>query len=130
VSYSFSEGMLTDDAGNSNLFLRNGAALFEDSQRGKVLRFKADEKSYAVFDKQLIDRDTFTFAFYFYWEDAGAGAWHQLFEIFNWETGSNIFLCSANSWNNKFSFFSDCREFGSYEGVYAPKSFPKMNGYT
>jgi O-glycosyl hydrolase len=124
VSYSFSEGMVADDAGNTNLSLRNGAALYEDSQRGQVLRFKAAEKSYAVFDKQVLNRDTFTFAFYFFWEDAGARTWHQLFEIYNWETGSNIFLCSANSWNNQFSFFSDCREYGSYEGIYA-QELPK-----
>jgi O-glycosyl hydrolase len=119
IDYSFKEGTVKDITGNTTLYLRNGTTLFDDPERGKVLRFKAAEKSYAVLNKQVLDRDTFTVGFYFYWEDAGARSWHQLFELFNRNTGSNIFLCSANSWNNQFSFFSDCREFGSYEGVYS-----------
>ncbi|MBV5315377.1 MAG: T9SS type A sorting domain-containing protein [Prolixibacteraceae bacterium] len=118
ISYPFTNNQVKDEPGNSQLFLRKGANLVNDSERGTVLRFKASEKSYAVFNKQFLKSDTCTFSFYFFWEDAGATNWHQLLELFNFKTQSNIFLCSSNSWDNKFSFLSDCREFKSYEGVY------------
>lgn len=119
VSYTFNDGLVKDDGQNTTLFLRKGAGLVDDATRGKVLRFKSADKSYAVFNKQVMNRDTCTFAFYFYWEDAGASAWHQLFELYNKETGSNIYLTSSNGWDNKFSLFSDCSEYSSFEGVYS-----------
>jgi O-glycosyl hydrolase len=119
MNYTFADGTITDLAGNTMLHLRNGTALFEDPSRGKVLRFTSQERSYAVLDKQLLDRDTFTVAFFFYWEDAGSTSWHQLFEIYNWQTGSNIYLTPANGWDSRLSFFSDCREYSSFEGVYS-----------
>jgi O-glycosyl hydrolase len=118
VNYSFDDGTVTDLAGNTVLHLRNGTALFDDPVRGKVLRFSAGQKGYAVLDKQVLDRDTFTVAFHFYWEEAGATVWHQLFEIYNWQSGSNFYLTPANGWDSRLSVFSDCREYSSFEGSY------------
>jgi O-glycosyl hydrolase len=117
MNYDFSDAGAVDLTGNTVMHLRKGAEIFSDPDRGNVLRFNAQEKSYSVVDQQVLDRDTFTIAFWFYWEDAGATSWHQLFEISNLNTGSNIYLTSANGWDNALSFFSDCKEYSGFEGV-------------
>ena len=120
ASYTMDEGQVEDETGNTELYLYQGAELTEDPERGTVLRFASNEQSYATFSQQLLNTDTATFAFYFYWEEDGASSWHQLFEIHNAQTGSNLYLCPADGWNQQYTLFSDNKEYGSFEGVYGP----------
>jgi len=119
VYYNFNDGTVTDITGETSLSLRNGTAIFNDPVRGKVLRFQSIQEGYAVFNKQLLKTDTCTCSFFFFWEQTGAMAWHQLIESFNFKTGSNFFFSPANGWGGEASVLSDCREYSSYEGVYA-----------
>ena len=118
ANYSFDNNQVTDNSGNTELSLRNGAVLSDDQQRGKVLRFSSVKKSYAVLNKQLINSDTCTISFFFYWEPEGAASWHQVFEIYNPKTGSNLYFTPQNGWgSNQCSLISDCKEYGNYENV-------------
>jgi O-glycosyl hydrolase len=118
ADYSFENGLVADNTGNSDLYLRNGTGLFDDQERGKVLRFSSAQKSYAVFNKQLLNSDSCTISFFFYWENTGATSWHQIFEIHNAKTGSNLYFTPQNGWgSNQCSLISDCKEYSSYENV-------------
>lgn len=125
ADYTFANGLVVDETGNSELFLRNNASLFNDPDRGNVLRFSSEDRSYAVFNKQLLDSDSCTISFFFYWEDLGAGSWHQLFEIYNSQSGSNIFFTPQIGWGaNESSLISDSREYDIYQAVRA-QQLPK-----
>lgn len=118
ADYSFENNQVIDNTGNTELSLRNSADLFDDKDRGKVLRFSSARKSYAVFNKQLLNSDTCSISFFFYWETEGATSWHQVFEIHNAKTGSNLYFTPQNGWgSNQCSLISDCKEYGSYENV-------------
>ena len=118
VDYSFDKDSVVDKTGNSELYLRNNAGLFDDPQRGKVLRFSSTKKSYAVFNKQLLNSDSCTFSFFFYWENEGATSWHQIFEIHNLKTNSNLYFTPQNGWgSNECSLISDSKDYGTYENV-------------
>lgn len=118
ASYSFSNNSVVDDMAYSELFLRNNSVLYNDSQRGSVLRFSADTKSYAAINKKLLDSDSCTISFFFYWESTNAGSWHQLFELHDSETNSNFFFTPQNGWgNNSCSVISDNTEYNSYEAI-------------
>ncbi len=120
VNYTFINNSVVDETGNSQLFLRNNTALYNDPARGSVLRFSATNKSYAAINKQLIDSDTCTISFFFYWEKSDAGNWHQLFEIYDQETNSNLFFTPQNGWgNNMSSVISDNKEYSLYEAINA-----------
>jgi O-glycosyl hydrolase len=125
ADYTFENGLVVDNTGNTELFLRNSAGLVDDPARGKVLHFSSSDKSYAVFNSQLLYSDRSTISFYFYWEEVGAGSWHQLFEIFNTQSGSNIFFTPQNGWGgNECSLISDFSEYNIYEAVSA-QQLPK-----
>ena len=118
ADYSFENNQVVDNSGNTVLYLHNSTSLFDDPARGKVLRFSATEKSYAVLNKQLLNSDSCTVSFFFYWENAGATSWHQIFEIHNAETGSNLYFTPQNGWGaNQCSLISDCKEYATYENV-------------
>jgi O-glycosyl hydrolase len=118
ADYSFGNSQLVDNSGNTALSLYNNAGLFDDPARGKVLRFSATQKSFAVLDKQLLQSDSCTVSFFFYWENEGAASWHQIFEIHNAKTGSNLYFTPQNGWgSNQCSLISDCKEYGTYENV-------------
>ncbi|HSO87094.1 MAG TPA: glycoside hydrolase, partial [Draconibacterium sp.] len=118
ADYSFDNNLVVDKTGNTELYLRNSTSLFDDQERGKVLRFLSAQKSYAVFNKQLINSDSCTISFFFYWESAGAMSWHQIFEIHNAKTNSNLYFTPQNGWgSNQCSLISDCKEYSSYENV-------------
>lgn len=118
ADYSFEDNLVVDKTGNSELFLRNGTNLFDDQERGKVLRFSSANKSYAVFNKQLLNTDSCTFSFFFYWENQGAMSWHQIFEIHNASTNSNLYFTPQNGWgSNECSLISDSKEYSNYENV-------------
>jgi O-glycosyl hydrolase len=118
ADYSFENNQVVDNSGNTALYLRNNTSLFDDAARGKVLRFSATKKSYAVLNKQLLQSDSCTISFFFYWENEGATSWHQVFEIHNAKTGSNLYFTPQNGWGaNQCSLISDCKEYGTYENV-------------
>jgi O-glycosyl hydrolase len=118
ADYSFENNQVVDNSGNTALYLHNNTSLFDDPARGKVLRFSATEKSYAVLNKQLLHSDSCTVSFFFYWENEGATSWHQIFEIHNVKTGSNLYFTPQNGWgSNQCSLISDCKEYGSYENI-------------
>lgn len=118
ADYSFENNQVVDNTGNTLLFLRNSAGLFDDPTRGAVLRFSATQKGYAVLDKQLLHSDSCTISFFFYWENAGATSWHQVFEIHNAQTGSNLYFTPQNGWgSNQCSLISDCKDYDTYENV-------------
>jgi O-glycosyl hydrolase len=118
ADYSFENNQVVDNSGNTALYLHNNTSLFDDPARGKVLRFSATKKSYAVLNKQLLHSDSCTVSFFFYWENEGATSWHQIFEIHNIETGSNLYFTPQNGWGaNQCSLISDCKEYGTYENV-------------
>ncbi len=118
ADYSFENNQVVDNSGNTALYQYNNTSLFDDPARGKVLRFSASNKSYAVLDKQLLHSDSCTISFFFYWENEGATSWHQIFEIYNTESGSNLYFTPQNGWGaNQCSLISDCKEYGSYENV-------------
>ncbi|MFC0877747.1 glycoside hydrolase [Saccharicrinis sp. FJH2] len=118
ASYTFNSNMVVDETGNSELLLYNNAKLITDSERGAVLHFTASDKSYAAFNKNLLNTDTCTISFFFYWEDAGAGSWHQLFEIHNKATNSNFFFTPQIGWGDYgCALISDSRDYGLYETV-------------
>ena len=118
ADYSFENNQVVDNSGNTALYLHNNTSLFDDPARGKVLRFSATKKSYAVLNKQLLHSDSCTVSFFFYWENEGATSWHQIFEIHNAETGSNLYFTPQNGWGaNQCSLISDCKEYGTYENV-------------
>lgn len=120
-SYSFRDGSVADEMGNSRMLLQNKAKLYNDAERGHVMRFSAEDKSYAALDNNLLQSDSSTITFFFYWESTDAGSWHQLFEIFNPKTNSNIFFTPQNDWGgNNCSFISDKKEYSSYEAISAP----------
>lgn len=119
-SYSFKNNTVVDDMNYSQLNLRNNTALFNDSQRGSVLRFSALSKSYAAFNKKLLDSDSCTISFFFYWESTSAGSWHQLFELHDPKTNTNLFFTPQNGWgSNTCSVICDNKEYSSYEAVNA-----------
>lgn len=118
VSYSFNNNSVVDETGYSELFLRNNTGLINDAERGSVLRFAADSKSYAVFNKQLLDVDSCTISFFFFWENNNAGSWHQLFEVHDNETNSNFFFTPQIGWgNNGCALISDSKEYDLYETI-------------
>ena len=118
ANYTFSSNTVVDETGNTELFLYNNTKLFSDSERGSVLRFSASEKSYAAFNKNILDTDTCTISFFFFWESSGAGSWHQLFEIHNQATNSNLFFTPQIGWGNYgCALVSDSREYNLYETV-------------
>lgn len=118
ADYSFDDSRVADKTGNTELHLHHNAGLFDDQQRGKVLHFSSAQKSYAVFNKQLLNSDSCTISFFFYWENAGATSWHQIFEIHNAQTNSNLYFTPQNGWgSNQCSLISDCKEYSSYENV-------------
>ncbi|TRX71168.1 glycoside hydrolase [Carboxylicivirga sp. M1479] len=118
VNYSFSNNTVVDETGLSNLTLYNQTALYQDSQRGSVLRFSASSKGYAVFDKQLLDNDTCTIAFFFYWEKENATSWHQLFELHDAKTNNNLFFTPQNGWAGQLSsVISDNKDYNLYKAV-------------
>ena len=118
--YSFNSNSIVDEMNNSELRLHNNTVLFSDSQRGSVLRFSASSKSYAAFNKKLLDSDSCTISFFFYWESANAGSWHQLFELHDPNTNTNLFFTPQNGWgNNMCSLISDNKEYSSYEAISA-----------
>jgi O-glycosyl hydrolase len=118
ADYSFDNNLIVDKTGNSELFLRNSAGLFDDMERGKVLRFSSANKSYAVFNKQLLNTDSCTFSFFFFWENPGAMSWHQIFEIHNAKTNSNLYFTPQNGWgSNQCSLISDSKEYSTYQNV-------------
>lgn len=125
TSYSFNNNSIVDERGNSELFLRNNTNLFNDSQRGSVLRFSAASKSYAAINKQLLNTDSCTISFFFFWENSGAGSWHQVFEIHDPRTKSNLFFTPQNGWGKKeCSLISDNKEYNLYEAISA-RQLPK-----
>ena len=118
VNYTFNSGAAVDETGNSELFLYNNTSLFTDSERGSVLQFSASHKSYAAFNRNLLDTDTFTVSFFFFWENDNAGSWHQLFEIHNQETNSNLFFTPQIGWGNYgCALISDSKDYGLYETI-------------
>jgi O-glycosyl hydrolase len=118
ADYSFESNSVVDKTGHSELHLRKGASLIDDQVRGKVLHFSSAQKDYAVFNKQMLNSDSCTIAFFFYWETAGATSWHQIFEIHNDKTNSNLYFTPQNGWGgNQCSLISDCNEYGSYQNV-------------
>jgi hypothetical protein len=118
ADYTFNGEQVVDAAGNTELYLRNNAALYNDPGRGKVLRFSSSQKSYAVFNKQILNSDNCTISFFFLWEDSGAVSWHQVFEVHNAKTNSNLYFTPQNGWGgNKCSLISDCKEYSSYENI-------------
>ncbi|WP_052670974.1 glycoside hydrolase [Draconibacterium sediminis] len=118
--YSFNNDNVADEKEYSELFLRNQTSLYNDSERGTVLRFSSDSKSYAAFNKQLLDSDSCTISFFFYWENTNAGSWHQLFELHDATTNSNLFFTPQNGWgNNMCSLISQNKEYGTYDAVSA-----------
>jgi len=118
ADYSFENNLVVDNTGNSELYLRNNTGLSDDQERGKVLHFSSAQKSYAVFNKQLLNSDSCTISFFFYWENQGAMSWHQIFEIHNAKTSSNLYFTPQNGWgSNQCSLISDCKEYSSYENV-------------
>jgi O-glycosyl hydrolase len=118
ADYSFENNQVVDKTGNTELSLRNGTVLFDDQQRGKVLRFSSAKKSYAVLNKQILNSDSCSISFFFYWETEGATSWHQVFEIHNAKTGSNLYFTPQNGWgSNQCSLISDSKEYGNYENV-------------
>ncbi len=120
ASYSFNNNSVVDEMDNSELFLHNNSVLYNDSERGTVLRFSATSKSYAAFSKKLLDSDSCTISFYFYWENTNASSWHQLFELHDPNTNNNLFFTPQNGWgNNLCSVISDNKEYGSYEALHA-----------
>ena len=54
ANYTFNSGTALDETGNTQLYLRNNCTVYQDSERGSVLRFSSNDKSYAVFNKQLL----------------------------------------------------------------------------
>ncbi len=118
ANYTFNSGAAVDETGNSELFLYNNTSLFTDSERGSVLQLSAADKSYAAFNKNLLDTDTFTFSFFFFWEDENAGSWHQLFEIHNQQTNSNLFFTPQIGWGDYgCALISDSKDYGLYETI-------------
>lgn len=118
ANYTFNSGAAVDETGNSELFLYNNTSLFTDSERGSVLQLSAADKSYAAFNKNLLDTDTFTVSFFFFWEDENAGSWHQLFEIHNRETNSNLFFTPQIGWGDYgCALISDSKDYGLYETI-------------
>lgn len=118
ADYSFEDSLVVDNTGNTILNLRNHTSLYNDPSRGIVLRFSSSQKGYAVLNKQLLQTDSCTVSFFFYWETTGATSWHQVFEIHNANTGSNLYFTPQNGWGaNQCSLISDCKEFGSYENI-------------
>lgn len=118
ANYTFNSGVAVDETGNSELFLYNNTSLFTDGERGSVLRFSASDKSYAAFNKNLLDTDTFTISFFFFWENGGAGSWHQLFEIHNRESNSNLFFTPQIGWGDYgCALVSDSKEYDLYETI-------------
>ena len=118
ANYTFNSGAAVDETGNSELFLYNNTSLFTDNERGSVLQFSAADKSYAAFNKNLLDTDTFTFSFFFFWEDENAGSWHQLFEIHNQQTNSNLFFTPQIGWGDYgCALISDSKDYGLYETI-------------
>jgi O-glycosyl hydrolase len=118
ADFTFDNDSVADNTGNTELYLRNGTSLFEDQERGSVLHFSAAQKSYAVFNKQLLNSDSCTISFFFYWENSGAMSWHQIFEIHNAKTNSNLYFTPQNGWgSNQCSLISDSKEYGTYENV-------------
>ena len=79
ANYTFANNLVVEKTGNSELLLHNGASLINDAARGSVLHFNSAEKSYALFNKQLLNSDNCTISFFFFWENQGSGSWHQLF---------------------------------------------------
>lgn len=119
-SFSFDENMVVDEMDNAELLLRNNTVLYNDSERGTVLKFSANSKSYAVFNKKLLDSDSCTISFFFFWENTNAGSWHQLFELHDPNTNNNLFFTPQNGWENRFcSVISDNKEYDSYEAIQA-----------
>nr|WP_319509504.1 glycoside hydrolase [uncultured Draconibacterium sp.] len=120
--YSFNNDNIADEKEYSELFLRNKTSLYNDSERGPVLRFNSESKSYAAINKNLLNSDSCTISFYFFWESTDAGSWHQLFEVFDSETKSNFFFTPQNGWgNNMCSVISDKKEYSLYQAVNAPQ---------
>jgi len=118
ANYTFNSGAVVDETGNSELFLYNKASLFSDGERGSVLQFSAADKSYAAFNKNLLNKDRFTISFFFFWESDNAGSWHQLFEIHNQETNSNFFFTPQIGWGDYgCALISDSREYELYETI-------------
>ncbi|MCU4157756.1 hypothetical protein J1N10_17405 [Carboxylicivirga sp. A043] len=118
VDYSFSNNTVVDETGYSNLSLFNQTTLYQDSKRGSVLRFSALSKSYAVFDKQLLDSDNCTISFFFYWENSNATSWHQLFELHDATNNTNLFFTPQNGWSGQLSsLVSDNKDYNLYEVV-------------
>jgi O-glycosyl hydrolase len=118
ADFTFDNDSVADNTGNTELYLRNGTSLFEDQERGSVLHFSAAQKSYAVFNKQLLNSDSCTISFFFYWENSGAMSWHQIFEIHNAKTNSNLYFTPQNGWgSNQCSLISDSKEYSTYENV-------------
>ncbi|MGQ1784890.1 glycoside hydrolase [Saccharicrinis sp. GN24d3] len=120
ASYSFDNDSAVDEMVNSVINLYNQASLYNDSQRGSVLRFSAESKSYAVFNKKLLDSDSCSISFFFYWESNNASSWHQLFELHDPDTNNNLFFTPQNGWgNNMSSVISDNKEYSNYEALNA-----------
>ncbi len=118
ANYTFNSNAVVDEAGNSELFLYNNASLINDGERGSVLQFTASDKGYAAFNKNLLDTDTFTVSFFFLWENDNAGSWHQLFEIHNQETNSNLFFTPQIGWGDYgCALISDSKEYDLYETI-------------
>lgn len=124
AEYNFDTGEVEDAAGTSELFLHRGANLYTDSTRGEVLRFQSSEESYASFSKQLLNKDSCTFSFFFYWEDAGSTSWHQLFEIYNQQSGSNLYLTPSDGWNKKLTLISNNLSYNNWEAI-SSRQIPK-----
>ncbi len=117
-SYSFDNGLVIDEMGGSNLYLYNNAAVFQDSERGDVLRFLSASNSYALYENQLLNTENATISFFFHWEDAGARSWHQVFELHNSVSNTNIFFTPQNGFaNTPCSLISGNNEYGSYEVI-------------
>lgn len=118
ADYSFENNQVVDNSGNTVLHVYRDTSLYNDPARGKVLRFTAANKGYAVLNKQLLHSDSCTISFFFYWENAGATSWHQVFEIHNAGTGSNLYFTPQNGWgSNQCSLISDCKEYSTYQNV-------------
>lgn len=119
-NYSFNDNSVVDEMGFAELYLRNQADLYNDSQRGSVLRFSGSSKSYAVFNKKLLNSDSCTISFFFFWENNNSGSWHQLFELHDPKTNNNLFFTPQNGFgNNMCSIISDNKEYKMYEAVNA-----------
>ncbi len=124
AEYTFNDGMVRDESGNSTLKLYRGAGLYADDQRGLVLRFTSADKSYATLSGQLLNTDSCTFAFFFFWEDAGATVWHQLFETYNNQDGSALYLTPADGWNQKLALISNTRKYDDFQAIFT-RSVPQ-----